>query len=135
MSKNKNLQRIPTIVNLNRLRKLVASECVIGELPVGIEALKELRELRLPKNRLKEIPAVFGDLLRLESVDLSNNGLQRLPITLGHLTRIQEWNVKGNTIEYPPNDLSQEWKSLFQFSTDLLKGNQKCNFVKLIIVI
>lgn len=131
-----NLESIPIeIKNLSNLKKLHLNKNKITSIPVEIGELKELTDFQINNNLVEEIPLIIGDLINLETVDFSFNKIEILPAPMGLLNRLRHLNVKGNQIKSPPMEIANNLKDLKGYWKDLLMGEQRCNFLKLILVI
>lgn len=121
------------IKNVKQLKKLNLNSNRIETIPLEINELQELKELQIRDNLIKEIPNI-GELINLESIDISNNQIQTLPSIMHYLTKLNELNIKGNPITNPPIQFTTNLNELKGYWKDLLIGQEKCNYLKLIIV-
>lgn len=130
-----NLETIPKeIKNLSQLKKLFLNKNKISSIPFEIGELKALIDLQIRENLIEEIPVSIGELIQLESLDLSNNQIKILPPSMGLLTRLTSLNIRKNPIVSPPIQFTNNLNDLKGYFRDLLMGEQKCNYLKLIIV-
>lgn len=131
-----NIEIIPKeIKNLKALKKLYLNKNKIKSIPKEIRELKQLIEFEIKNNSIEEIPIIFGDLSNLEVVDVSNNFIKTLPGSMYFLNKLTKLNVQGNPIKDPPIHIACKLNDLKGYWQDLLIGEEKCNYLKLIIVI
>ncbi|KAG8651986.1 hypothetical protein MANES_06G041900v8 [Manihot esculenta] len=73
---------------------------LIGQIPIQIGYLNEIRVLNLSHNNLNgKIPASFSNLSQIESLDLSHNNLQgNIPSQLTELDFLEVFNVSCNDL-------------------------------------
>ncbi|MBA0553374.1 hypothetical protein Golob_012562 [Gossypium lobatum] len=73
---------------------------LIGEIPIEIGNLSEIRSLNLSHNNLTGyIPSTFSKLKQIESLDLSHNNLiGRIPAQLTELYTLAVFNVSHNNL-------------------------------------
>jgi Leucine-rich repeat (LRR) protein len=72
-----------------------------GEIPSELNALGEMRELRMDHNRLSGFPAWLGSMKRLKIVHLNNNlldGKVDLPLDMGDLDDLEEFAIENNDL-------------------------------------
>lgn len=130
-----NIETIPkNIKNLTQLKKLHLNKNRIRSIPFSIGELKELIDLQLEGNLIEEIPISIGELKNLEKIDFSNNQIKYIPSSIGLIKKLNHLNVKGNPIISPPIEFTKNLNILRGYWKDLLMGEQKCNYLKLIIV-
>ena len=94
-----------------RVREIVLSRrSLVGEIPIELSRLTELRWLNLSDNGLTgDIPAELGKLGNLEELDLSSNYLSgEIPEELGALSRLEYLLLEHNNLEGEiPAELAQ----------------------------
>ena len=79
------------------------------------EALRRIREKRLPGNRtgdldlsklgLRELPTEIGQLSALQLLDLSGNALRELPPEIGQLSALQQLVLSNNALRKLPPEI------------------------------
>lgn len=124
----------PEIKYLTNLKKLNLNNNKIRFIPFEISELKKLRELQMKDNIIEGIPVSIGELIKLEIVNFSNNRIRSIPGSMGLLTKLIDLNIKGNPILSPPIEIANNLNDLKNYWKDLLLGEQKCNYLKLIVV-
>lgn len=130
-----NIEEIPEeIKNLTQLKKLYLNKNKIRMIPFQIGELKELTDLQAQDNLIEDIPLSIGELVQLEIIDFANNHIKIVPPSMGLLHKLEYLNLKGNPIISPPIEIANNLNDLKGYWNDLLLGEQKCNFLKLIIV-
>lgn len=83
----KNLYKIPTL-------ETITMRAFEGDLPEGISALINLKELTLSYTKVASLPLDMGNIPNLEKLDLSNcNKLLNLGNNLGQLTKLKTLNL------------------------------------------
>lgn len=122
------------IKNLNHLKKFHLNQNKIHYISPELGQLLELKALELRNNLIEEIPVHIGELINLESLDFSNNNIKYLPSSMGLLNKLINLNFGGNPIISPPIQFTNNLKDLKGYWKDLLMGEEKCNYLKLIIV-
>lgn len=122
------------IANLKKLRKLHLNKNKIKFIPFEIGELKALKDIQIKDNLIEEIPTVIGELTKLEFMNVSNNLIKVLPPSMSLLTNLKNLNVKGNPIISPPIEFTNSLNDLNGYWKDLLGGEEKCNYLKLVIV-
>ena len=115
LNKNLNMDLVPVITALAQIptiTELNAQECSIGNLPLDISKLTNLKILNLKGNRLTTLPINFGSLTNLEYLDLGYfemgsrmNKIADLGPTFGQLKKLKYLNLAGNALQVVP-DLS-----------------------------
>ncbi|KAF8007311.1 hypothetical protein BT93_K1343 [Corymbia citriodora subsp. variegata] len=94
----------PSIGDINTLVSLNARGCCkLGELPVGVGRMEELRELLLASTNIQEIPISRGCLMKLETLSANNcKELAQLPKSMGSLVLLIELDLSYSAIEKLP---------------------------------
>ncbi|EFA77446.1 leucine-rich repeat-containing protein [Heterostelium album PN500] len=123
------------ICQLISLRVLSMGENQMSMLPSDISSLVNLVELNLKQNKLDILPASIGQLSNLLVLNLSSNQLTSLRPTMGLLTSLTELRLDANPLKTPPPEiLSQGLTPILEYLRDLIKGQEQCYRMKLMIV-
>lgn len=130
---NNQIKKIPQDCYFPKITRFSLSNNQL-EVLGGIVTWKTLESLFLSNNKLKQLSKEIGELKELRNVNLSNNQITSLPATLGFLEKIGKWEISGNPLQLPQSNIAQNWDTLFTYCQDLLKGERKCNFLKLVVV-
>lgn len=111
------ISRFPNVVELdlrgNRLSMI----------PVGVEGLVKLRELRLSHNRIvldAQGDARLSALTRLERLHLDNNPLGQAP-TVSGLPRLRELSLRNTGLEDLPARVQTPWRGFTDFRDNQLR--------------
>ncbi|KAK5576072.1 hypothetical protein RB653_007210 [Dictyostelium firmibasis] len=121
---------------LVNLKKLMIEGNQIQFLPNEISQLSKLMVLNVCKNKLDSLPASIGQLSQLVSLNLNNNSqLVSLRPTMGLLSNLTELKLEGTRLKTPPPEIvSLGLKSILLYLKDLIKGQEQCYKMKLMIV-
>jgi len=123
------------ICSLIALKKLNMEGNQLTFLPNTISQLNQLTELNLKQNKLESLPASIGQMTMLVSINLMNNNLTSLRPTMGLLVNLNSLKLDGNRIKTPPPEIqSQGLKPMLLYLKDLIKGQEQCYKMKLMIV-
>lgn len=76
----------------------ISSNRLTGALPGEIKNLQKLRKLNASNNQFTGIPAEIGQITSLEVLDFSNNNITGLPLELGNLQNLKILNLTGNNV-------------------------------------
>lgn len=79
----------------------------LTEFPLSILELRNLKILRLRKNKIKHIPDGISSLESLIELNLIDNEIDSLPINLFKLQNLQVLHLRRNNISIIPNELSE----------------------------
>ncbi|GAM18438.1 hypothetical protein SAMD00019534_016130 [Acytostelium subglobosum LB1] len=132
---NKITQLPSEICQLTQLHILSLEENNIKQLPSDISNLTHLIELNLRKNSLDILPASIGQLFNLRVLNLMDNNLTSLRPTMGLLTQLTTLNLNNNPLKTPPPEIrSQGIQAILNYLVDLIKGQEQCYRMKLMIV-
>ena len=96
---------LPSILNLQKLKKLELSNCQITNIPDELIQLSDLVELSLPDNQLESIPKVIFRLERLKRLNLSKNEIDELPTEINNLKQLEHLTLSSNLLQSLPNSL------------------------------
>ncbi|KAF2071594.1 hypothetical protein CYY_007084 [Polysphondylium violaceum] len=123
------------LCSLASLKKLSMEGNQLTFLPNTISQLIYLSDLNLKQNKLESLPASIGQMSNLVSVNLMNNNLTALRPTMGLLTNLTSLKLDGNRIKTPPPEIQvQGLKPMLLYLKDLIKGQEQCYKMKLMIV-
>eukprot|EP01133_Synstelium_polycarpum_P001517 gene1517-1772_t len=123
---------ITLLINLERL---MLDGNQITSLPSNISLLSQLRELGLKSNRLDSLPASIGQLSQLAVLNLVGNQLTALRPTMGLLANLSDLRLDANPLKTPPPEIvSQGLAAIRDYLRDLIKGQEQCYRMKLMIV-
>lgn len=93
----------------------ISSNRLTGALPGEIRNLQKLRKLNASNNQLTGIPAEIGQITTLEVLDFSNNAITGLPLELGNLRNLKILNLTGNNVSaYDLEKIRQQLPSSVQ---------------------
>jgi Leucine-rich repeat (LRR) protein len=93
------LEHLPFLNNLQKLKTLNLSSNRITEFPVENCQLPLLSELNLSFNELEAVPREVDGLVILSTLKLNNNRLASLPESLYSLKRLQTLDLSNNELE------------------------------------
>lgn len=79
----------------------------LSEIPQSIFKLKNLKILRLRKNKIKCIPDEISSLSSLVELNLIDNELTSIPVSLFQLKNLQVLHLRKNKITSIPNEISE----------------------------
>ncbi|EGG24144.1 leucine-rich repeat-containing protein [Cavenderia fasciculata] len=123
------------ILQLSQLQELILENNLIGSLPSDINHLSNLRILNLRLNKLDILPASIGQLSNLTILNLAQNAITQLRPTMGLLSGLSELKLDGNPLRTPPPEiLHQGLQAILDYLKDLIKGQEQCYRMKLMIV-
>ncbi len=94
---------LPEIKNLKEL-KLGRNK--LKEIPKEVFTLQKLQKLNIWYNEIEIIPNDISKLLELKELNISHNKINEFPNVLFELPDIEEIDLSGNKIESIPTDLS-----------------------------
>ncbi len=101
------------LIQIPGIQELYAQQCEIGNLPLDIGKLANLKVLDLKGNRLTSLPLTFGNLTNLEYLDLGYfdmgtrmNKIDDLGPNFGQLKKLKFLNLAGNTLKILPSGFS-----------------------------
>lgn len=91
-----------SIVALTKLRSLVATDCLIAELPDNFTNLRNLQALDFNSNKFTLLPLQIFHLTSLRTVSFANNLLQLLPKCISQLTFLDSLDLSRNQLRALP---------------------------------
>lgn len=101
--------------------------------PMGVEQMVRLRELRLSHNRIvldAQADAQLSALVRLERLHLDHNPLGQAPAVSG-LPRLRELSLRSTGLEDLPTRVQTPWRALTDFRNNQLRRlNVELNAVR-----
>ena len=85
-----------SIANCENLENINFSGCPVFELPIGLKALKNLKEVSLAGLKVETIPEIFDEMSNLEKLWISAcPHLKSLPKSIGHLEKLDLLTIEG----------------------------------------
>jgi len=93
-----------TLTVLRNLRELQVADNALEGLP-EMEAMDELRIVRLSNNKLQQLPPTVVRLLGLEELSIAGNSVQKLPADFSRLTKLQLLQVDGDNFDSVPQEV------------------------------
>lgn len=108
----------PSIWSASRfVAELVIPSAHLGEIPIGIRFLTQLRVLSVPNNCLSSLPDVIGDIISITSLDISSNHFRQIPHCITKLVRLESFFVNKNRITELPEEIG-DLSNLLYFSAN-----------------
>jgi Leucine-rich repeat (LRR) protein len=107
--------------NPDRVERLDLTKTRLDTFPAEIFQLKNLRELRLAKNKIPSIPPQIAQLQKLEILDVSRNKLTGIPVELFSCVHLKQLILNQNLIPNVPREIAhlQELEYLDLWSNEL----------------
>lgn len=88
-----------------QLSTLVIHKGTIADLPHEIDALQELRILKIFQNNLTTLPPTIGSLTQLTKLTVIGNLLVQLPEQIGNLSSVQTLVLNDNALDILPESI------------------------------
>ncbi|KAL6303514.1 adenylate cyclase-like protein [Sparassis latifolia] len=90
----------------------------------GLDAIPELRSLKVQNNRLDKLPSYFPALKALKDLNISNNHFRHLPSVVSELTGLVDLDISFNMISELPEGIGR----LQDLERFIIVGNQVSKF-------
>lgn len=104
---DKNINIIPSEINLINLDTLVLNRNMIKSLPKELCDLTYLERLYLDDNKIETLPSKIGKLNNLIVLALSNNKILSLPDEIGDLNKLKYLYLENNQICLIPPEIGK----------------------------
>lgn len=104
---NTELQEIPDISNLQKLKTLNITNSKLSKLHSSIGKLTNLERVSLSSGNLTELPKEIGDVPYLSSLHVSDNKLKALPKELGNCLLLDDIDFSKNVLKSIPDELTR----------------------------
>ena len=101
---NNAITGIPNVSKLQKLRKLEIKNTLLGDLPIGITTLRNLKQLFIYQNPIRKLPKDFSQLSKLEIIDASQTNITNLPERFT-FPKLKKLNVERTFITSLPEEI------------------------------
>lgn len=111
------------ILKLKNLRTLKLAKNKIDSIPTEIKQLQHLRELDVSKNKLKEFNKGICELVNLERLILNQNSIESIPAEIKNLKKLVYLDMWDNDLWFFPDELAELKDTLKEFDLQNIQYN------------